>query len=126
MVRHPSEKKNQFWISKGLVLGTALFLGYINDLPNSIISTYKIFDNDNLLFFGVHKFVNELSSDFEKIDQQPYQWKMQFNPDPNKEANKVTFPWKSNQISFSIPLLNSIIQILLNVPIKNILELCYV
>ena len=61
-------------ISKGLVLGLFLFLIYINNLPDVIVSMCKIFADDTSLF---SKFLN---IDLEKID-----------PDPNKQANEVIF-----------------------------------
>ena len=50
----------------------------------------KIFADDTSLFskvFYVNKSVTELNTDLEKINQLAYHWKMQFNPDPNKQAN---------------------------------------
>ena len=60
----------------------------------------KIFANDTFLFskvLDINKSVTELNTDLEKISQWAYQWKMQFNPDPNKQANEVIF---FPQISF--------------------------
>ena len=68
----------------------------------------KIFADDTSLFSKVldtNKFVTELNTDLEKISQWAYQWKMQFNPDPNKQANEV--------IAYRIPLLRLTIIILL-------------
>ena len=50
----------------------------------------KIFADDTSLFskvLDINKSVTELNIDLEKISQGAYQWKMQFNPDPNKQAN---------------------------------------
>ena len=52
----------------------------------------KIFANDTSLsskVLDINKSVTELNTDSEKISQQAYQWKMQFNPDPNKHANEI-------------------------------------
>ena len=54
------------------------------------------------------------------MNQWDYQWKMQFNPDPNKQANEVIFSWKS--ISHLILPLNLIKELLPNVIITNIYE----
>ena len=46
----------------------------------------KVFADDAFLFskvLDVNKSVVELNADLEKINQWTYQWKMQFNPDPN-------------------------------------------
>ena len=37
-----------------------------------------------------------LDDDLKKIKKSEFQWKMSFNPDPNKQAQKVTFPRKLN------------------------------
>ena len=39
----------------------------------------------------------------ERINQWPYQWKMQFNPDPKKQANEVIFSRKSVSHGLSHP-----------------------
>ena len=81
-------------VPQGSVLGPLLFLIYINDLPDGISSMCKIFADDTSLFskvLDVNKSVIELNADLEKINQWAYQWKMQFNPDPNKQANEVIF-----------------------------------
>ena len=81
-------RKIKAGVPQGSVLGSLLFLIYINDLPDGITSISKIFADDTL---DVNKSVNELNSDLERINQWAYQWKMQFNPDPKKQANKVIF-----------------------------------
>ena len=91
-------------VPQGSVLGLLLFLIYINDLSDGITSMCKIFADDNSLFakvLDVNKSVTELNADLEKINQWAYQWKMQFNPDPNKQANEVIFSRKS--ISHNLP-----------------------
>ena len=74
-------------VPQGSVLGPLLSPIYINDLPDGIISLFRIFADDTCLFSKVHsinKSVNELNADLEKISQWVYQWKMQFDPDLNK------------------------------------------
>ena len=39
---------------------------------------------------------NELNQDLKGINQWAYQWKMEFNPDPNKQATELLFPCKKN------------------------------
>ena len=43
---------------------------------------------------------NEFNCVLEKVSNWAYQWKMQFNPDPNKQANEGIFSRKSNSNSF--------------------------
>ena len=83
---------------------TLLFLIYINDLPDGVNSLCKIFTDDKSLFwkvYDIHKSESELNDDLEKISHWAYQWKMQFNPDPKKQANEVIFSRKtfSNRLS---------------------------
>ena len=57
----------------------------------------KIFADDTSLFskvLDINKSVTELNTDLEKISQWAYQWEMQFNPDPSKQANEVIFSRK--------------------------------
>ena len=67
---------------------------------------YKIFADDTSLFskvLDVKKSLIELHADLEKIKQWAYQWKMQFNPDPNKQANEVIFSRKFISHNLSQP-----------------------
>ena len=72
-----------------LFLVPMLFLIYINDLERNIKSNVKCFADDTTLFSIVNDPVisaNELDQDVKVINQWAYQWKMEFNPDPNKQA----------------------------------------
>ena len=66
----------------------------------------KIFADDTSLFskvLDISKSVAELNTDLEKISQWVYQWKMQFNPDPNKQANEIIFSRKLVSTNLSHP-----------------------
>ena len=57
----------------------------------------KFFADDTMLFSIVNDPVisaNELNHDLNVINQWAYQWKMEFNPDPNKQATEVLFSCK--------------------------------
>ena len=76
-------------IPQGSVLGPLFFL-INNDLPDGINSLHKIFVDDTSLFpkvYGIHKSATKLNDDLETISDWDYQWKMQFNSGPNKQAN---------------------------------------
>ena len=81
-------------VPQGSVLGPLLFLIYINDLEDGIKSQIKFFADDTSLFSIVHDpntSAVDLNRDLNLICQWAYQWKMNFNPDPNKQAVQVLF-----------------------------------
>ena len=102
-------------VPQGSVLGPLLFLIYINDLPNGLVSMYKIFADDTSIFskvFDKNSSQNILNNDLSIISEWAFQWKMQFNPDPNKQANKVYFSRKSNAgVYLPVDLNNSPVQL---------------
>ena len=106
-----------------MVLGPILFLFYINDLPDGITSIYKIFADDTSHFSKVqdiNKSANGLNCDLEKVSNWAYQWKKQFNPDPNKQAIEVIFSRKSNSNRFPYPPVKFNENDILNALIRNI------
>ena len=55
----------------------------------------KIFADETSLFSKVNDKGNsntQLNSDLAKISKWTFQWKMSFNPDPNKQAIEVNYP----------------------------------
>ena len=84
-------------VPQGSVLGPLLFLIYINDLENNIKSNVKFFADDTMLFSIVKDAkmsADELNHDLDLIHQWAHKWKMEFNPDPSKQANEVLFSCK--------------------------------
>ena len=73
------------------------FLVYINDLERNIKSNVKFFADDTMLF-SIVKYpkisANDLNQDLDVIHQWANQWKLEFNPDPNKQATEVLFSCK--------------------------------
>ena len=84
-------------VPQGLILGPLLFLIYINDLSDDLMSNVKLFANDMPLFSVVHN-VNtsstNLNNDIRKISDWAIQWNMSFNPDPSKQAQEVIYSRK--------------------------------
>ena len=83
-----------------------MLLIYINDLPNGKDSLCKIFADDTSLFskiYDLHKPTSKLNDDLEKISYWAYQWKMQFNSDPNEQTNEVIFSRKTSSNNLSHP-----------------------
>ena len=84
---------------QGSVLGPLLFLIYINDLERNTKSNIKFFADDTLLFSTVIDSAisaDDLNHDLDIIRQWAYQWKMEFNPDPNKQETEVLFSCKKS------------------------------
>ena len=81
------------------VLGPLLFLVYINDLERNIKSNVKFFADDTMLFSIVNNpelSAIDLNHDLGVIHQWAHQWKLEFNPDPNKQATEVLFSCKTS------------------------------
>ena len=90
-------------VPQGSVLGPLLFLIYINDLPDEITSSYKIFADDTSLFSKIENksYSNfQLNKDLQTISKWAFQWKMSFNPDPIKQAIEVCFSHKRDKVVY--------------------------
>ena len=90
-------------VPQGSVLGPLLFLIYINDLPDEITSSCKIFADDTSLFSKIENksYSNfQLNKDLETISKWAFQWKMLFNPDPVKQAVEVCFSYKWDKVVY--------------------------
>ena len=60
-----------------------MILVYIDILLDKIKSSYKISTNDTSPF--------ELNNNLQVMNNWGFQWKTQFNPDPNKQVQEVYF-----------------------------------
>ena len=78
-------------------MGPLFFLTYINDLHDNLITNPKLFVDDTSLFsiaYDPNATANNLNNDLAKINYWAYQKKMNFNPDPSKQAQEVLFSRK--------------------------------
>ena len=83
-------------VPQGSILGALLFLTYINEFPENLVSNPKSFADDTSLFLVIR--IKQLSGqnvneDLNKINWA-FQWKMIFNPGPSKQAHEVIFSRK--------------------------------
>ena len=88
-------------VPQGSILGPLLFLIYINDLTEGMMTNVKLFADDTSLFSVVHgtqTSANDLNKDLEIINNWAFQWKMNFNPDPAKQAHEVIFSRKAKEV----------------------------
>ena len=65
-----------------------------------LIPILSFFADDTTLFSVVQdsvKSATDLNHDLDMISQWAHQWKMEFNPDPSKQATEVLFSCKKNR-----------------------------
>ena len=96
-------------VLQGSVLGPLLFLIYINDLPENLTSSTKLFADDTSIFstvFDVNKSSEALNQDLSSVKNWATQWKMTFNPDPNKQTTEVLFSRKLNPVNHPLLYFN--------------------
>ena len=86
-------------VHQGSVLGPLLCLSYINDLERNIKSNVRLFADDTMLVSIVKDpgiSANDLNHDLDVIHQWAHQWKLEFNPDPTKQATEVFFSCRTS------------------------------
>ena len=84
-------------VSQGSIFGPVLFSIYFNDLSDDLSTPAKLFTDARSLFSivqNVNTFASHMNSELSKISNWAFQWKISFNPDPNKQAQKVIFSRK--------------------------------
>ena len=89
---------------RGSVLGPLLFLVFKNDLETDIVSHVKFFADDTMLFDVVtdpHPTSVTLNQDLLRVQNWAQQWKMCFNPDPDKQAVELLFSQKNTILPHS-------------------------
>ena len=73
----------QSGVPQGSVLGPCLFLLYINDLPDQLSSTVRLFADDTLLYLAVQTQgdADTLQRDLHTLEEWERKWLMEFNTD---------------------------------------------
>ena len=96
-ILHGQVLKQEFLKEQLLALFFSIF---IDDLSDNLISNTKLFADDTSFFSVVQDItlsVKNLNDYLKKINKWAFQWKMSFNPDPNKQAQEVIFSRKLNK-----------------------------
>ena len=73
----------------GFYFRPLIFLVYINDLTADLKCNVKLFADDTSLFTVVretHEAASDMNHDLQLISQWAHDWRMSFNPDPQKQA----------------------------------------
>ena len=82
-------------VPQGTVLGPLLLSLYINDLPDNVQSSVRLFADAALLYGIVASDADcdLLQSDLRRLESWQYHWKMEFNP---SKCKTVTISHKNN------------------------------
>ena len=101
-------------VPQGSILGPLLFLIYINDLAADLECNVKLFADDTSLFTVVHDpnaASEKVNNDLALVSQWAHDWRMSFNPDPQKQAVELRFSKKRLAVYTPCYTLN-------NIPVK--------
>jgi hypothetical protein len=69
-------------VPQGSVMGPSLFLFYINDIPQGLSSTIRLFADDTIVYLTISSDTDAqtLQSDLDKLGIWEQKWKMEFHP----------------------------------------------
>ena len=90
-------------VPQGSVLGPSLFLFYINDLPQRLYSTVRLFADDTVVYLTVSSDSerSKLQSDLDKLAKWENNWKMEFHPE---KCTVLTVSKKRNPVKWNYTL----------------------
>jgi len=69
-------------VPQGSVLGPCLFLYYINDLPDGLTSTARLFADDTIIYITISSAIDTaiLQADLDRLGAWEVKWMMEFHP----------------------------------------------
>ncbi len=105
-------------VPQGSILGPLFFLVYINDLTENLKCKVKLFADDTSLFTIVQDSniaASDMNHDLELVRKWAHDWRMSFNPDPQKQAVELIFSKKKSEIDHPVILFN-------NIPVMKVVE----
>jgi hypothetical protein len=90
-------------VPQGTVLGPLLFLVYINDLPDCVTATTRLFADDSLVYRTIKTpdDCRKLQEDLDRLQEWENKWQMSFNPD-KCEVLTITNKRKPIQAAYNI------------------------
>ena len=96
-------------VPQGTVLGPLLFLLYINDIPDSILSTLRLYADDILLYSTIHSISDckRLQQDLATLEKWASLWQMEFNLN---KCEHLPITNKKSSISYDYQLCGQTIQ----------------
>ena len=84
-------------VPQGSVIGPALFLLYINDLPSRVKSSVRLFADDTIIYTTADKSA-QLKEDLRSLEEWEKEWSMEFHPAKcefirfSRKRNKTPLP----------------------------------
>ena len=90
---------------QGYILGPLFLPVYIHDLTSNLKCNVKLYADDASLFTVVQEpdaAAEDINQDLRLSSQWAYDWRMSFNPDPQKQDVEVLFSRKMMRSSCSI------------------------
>ena len=84
-------------VPQGSVIGPALFLLYINDLPSRVKSSVRLFADDTIIYTTADKSA-QLKEDLRSLEEWEKEWSMEFHPAKcefirfSRKRNKAPLP----------------------------------
>ena len=95
----------------GSILRPLFFLVYINDLTAGLKCSGKLFVDATSLFTVIcdpNAAANDMNHCLQLISQWAHDWRMSFNPDPQKQAVELLLSEKRHEINHPVILFNDI------------------